>query len=206
MDVESPRVALLSNGTEPTKGTPDLKEVYERLSGDGGAGLRFIGNIEGIDVMESVADVVVTDGFSGNIALKLIEGVSSRTMKAIRMAATRSWRARVGGLLLAPSVRDLRQEIDPETTGGAYMLGLRQLGVVAHGRFTRRGYARAIEVAARGVEQDVIARTQVALQEAGALHVRPHHRDVRGAADPAAATAPADSATTSGQAATVAGQ
>ena len=131
MGTPSPRVALLSNGTEPTKGTEDLKQVYERLSGDEGAGLRFIGNIEGTDVMESVADVVVTDGFSGNIALKLIEGVSSRTMKAMRMAAMRSSRAKLGGFLLAPSVRDLRQEIDPETTGGAYMLGLRQIGVVA---------------------------------------------------------------------------
>src|SRR5262249_45481403 len=70
MGIESPRVALLSNGTEPTKGTEDLKQVYVRLSGEEGAGLRFIGNIEGTDVMESVADVVVTDGFSGNIALK----------------------------------------------------------------------------------------------------------------------------------------
>jgi len=204
MGIESPRVALLSNGTEPTKGTEDLKAVYERLSGAEGAGLRFIGNIEGTDVMESVADVVVTDGFSGNIALKLIEGVSSRTMKAMRMAAMRSLRAKVGGFLLAPSVRDLRDEIDPETTGGAYMLGLRQIGVVAHGRFSRRGFAQAIEVAARGVEQDVIARTQAALQEAGALHIRPHHQPA--GADGVAAAEPAPPETTSEQEATVAGQ
>jgi glycerol-3-phosphate acyltransferase PlsX len=208
MGVESPRVALLSNGTEPTKGTEDLRQVYQRLSGEEGAGLRFVGNIEGTDVLESVADVVVTDGFSGNIALKLIEGVSGRTMKAMRMAAMRSWRAKLGGFLLAPSVRDLREEIDPETTGGAYMLGLRQLGVVAHGRFSRRGFAQAIEVAARGVEQDVIARTHAALQEAGALHIRPHHR----AADPESEGVAAppdeanDSSTTSERAATVAGQ
>jgi len=208
MGIGSPRVALLSNGTEPTKGTDDLRQVYQRLSGEEGAGLRFIGNIEGTDVMESVADVVVTDGFSGNIALKLIEGVSSRTMKAMRMAAMRSWRAKVGGFLLAPSVRDLREEIDPETTGGAYMLGLRQIGVVAHGRFSRRGFAQAIEVAARGVDQDVIARTHAALQEAGALHVRPHHRPAEPAADGVTPQQPAagDSPTTSEQAATVAGQ
>jgi glycerol-3-phosphate acyltransferase PlsX len=208
MGIESPRVALLSNGTEPTKGTPEHKEVHERLSGEEGSGLRFIGNIEGTDVMESVADVVVTDGFSGNIALKLIEGVSSRTIKAIRTAATRSLRARIGGFLIAPSVRDLREEIDPETTGGAYMLGLRQLGVVAHGRFTRHGFARAIEVAATGVEHDVIARTQVALQEAGALHIRPHHRTATVPEDPAAtsATDASEAATTSGRAATVTGQ
>ena len=63
----------------------------------------------------------------------------------------------------------LREEIDPEVTGGAYMLGLRQIGIVCHGRFTRHGFARAIEVAARGVEEDVIARTRAALEEAGAL-------------------------------------
>jgi glycerol-3-phosphate acyltransferase PlsX len=173
MGVSSPRVALLSNGEEPTKGTPDLKAVHERLSGEGGAGLHFIGNIEGTQVMESVADVVVMDGFTGNITLKLIEGVSGRTLGAIRAAAMSSWRAKLGGLLLTPALRTLREEIDPETTGGAYMLGLRQIGVVAHGRFTRRGFARAIEVAVRGVEEDVVGRTHAALQEAGALRARP---------------------------------
>lgn len=173
MGVDTPRVALLSNGEEPAKGTPELKLVHERLSGDGGAGLNFIGNIEGTQVMENVADVVVMDGFAGNIALKLIEGVSGRTLRAIRTAAMSSWRAKLGGLLLAPAVRTLREEIDPESTGGAYMLGLRQIGVVAHGRFTRRGFARAIEVAARGVEEDVIGQTRAALEEAGALRRRP---------------------------------
>jgi glycerol-3-phosphate acyltransferase PlsX len=80
-----------------------------------------------------------------------------------------SWRAKLGGVLLRPAVQTLRDQIDPEGPGGAYMLGLRQLGVVAHGRFTRRGFARAIEVAAQGVEQDVIGRTRSALERAGAL-------------------------------------
>ncbi len=173
MGVSSPRVALLSNGEEPTKGTPELKEVHERLSGDGGAGLHFIGNIEGTQVMESVADVIVMDGFSGNITLKLIEGVSGRTLKAIRTAAMSSWRAKLGGLLLAPAVQALRDEIDPEATGGAYMLGLRRIGVVAHGRFTQKGFAKAIDVAVRGVQEDVVGRTHAALQEAGALRPRP---------------------------------
>src|ERR1700751_2527644 len=106
-------------------------------------------------------------GSTGNITLKLIEGVSGRTLRAIRTAAMSSWRAKLGGLLLAPAVRALREEIDPETTGGAYMLGLRQLGVVAHGRFTRRGFARAIEVAAPGGGEDVIMATRAASQGAG---------------------------------------
>jgi glycerol-3-phosphate acyltransferase PlsX len=169
MGLASPRVALLSNGEEPGKGTPDLVTVYEQLSGDAGTGLNFVGNVEGTQVTDGAADVVVMDGFTGNITLKLIEGVSARTLQAVRTAAMSSPRAKLGGLLLAPAVRRLRAEIDPEGPGGAYMLGLRKLGVVAHGRFTRRGFARAIEVAARGVEQDVIAATRRALEQAGAL-------------------------------------
>ncbi len=169
MGIPAPRVALLSNGEEPAKGTADLKEVHERLTGDGGAGLTFIGNVEGTHALADTVDVVVADGFTGNIALKLIEGVSSQTLQLLRDAASRSLRAKVGGFLLKPSIMGLRREIDPEVTGGAYMLGLRQIGIVCHGRFSRHGFARAIEVAARGVEEDVIGRTRAALEEAGAL-------------------------------------
>jgi len=175
MGIEAPRVALLSNGEEPAKGTPELVSVHEQLAGLRGTGLNFVGNIEGTQVTESVADVVVMDGFTGNITLKLIEGVSGRTMRAIRDAAMSSWRGRLGGLLLSSAVRGLREQIDPEGPGGAYMLGLRRLGVIAHGRFTRRGFARAIEVAARGVQEDVIGRTRTALVHAGAL--RPPRTD-----------------------------
>jgi glycerol-3-phosphate acyltransferase PlsX len=173
MGLASPRVALLSNGEEPAKGTPELVTVHEQLAGAGGTGLNFVGNIEGTQVTDGVADVVVMDGFTGNITLKLIEGVSGRTLRAVRDAAMSSPRAKLGGWLLAPAVRRLREEIDPEGPGGAYMLGLRQIGVVAHGRFTRRGFARAIEVAARGVQEDVIGRTRAALEAAGALRKSP---------------------------------
>jgi glycerol-3-phosphate acyltransferase PlsX len=171
LGLPNPRVALLSNGTEAVKGTPDLVFVHEQLAGDAGTGLNFIGNIEGTQVFEAAADVIVMDGFTGNITLKLIEGVSGRTLRAIRDAALSSPRAKMGGWLLGPAVRALRDQIDPEGPGGAYMLGLRQLGVVAHGRFTRRGFQRAIEVAARGVEEDVISATRTALAAAGALRV-----------------------------------
>jgi phosphate acyltransferase len=169
MGLRSPRVALLSNGEEPTKGTPELLAVHELLAGESGRGLDFIGNVEGTQVTDGVADVVVMDGFTGNVTLKLIEGVSGRTMQAIRDAAMSSNRGKLGGWLLSPSIRRLRAEIDPEGPGGAYMLGLRQLGVVAHGRFSRRGFARAIEVAARGVQEDVVGQTRAALEAAGAL-------------------------------------
>jgi glycerol-3-phosphate acyltransferase PlsX len=171
LGMTNPRVALLSNGEEAVKGTPELVAVHEQLTGEAGTGLNFIGNIEGTQVTDGVADVVVMDGFTGNITLKLIEGVSGRTLRAIRDAAMSSPRAKLGGWLLGPAVRRLRDAIDPEGPGGAYMLGLRQLGVIAHGRFTRRGFQRAIEVAARGVEEDVITATRAALAAAGALRV-----------------------------------
>jgi glycerol-3-phosphate acyltransferase PlsX len=190
MGIASPRVALLSNGEEPAKGTPELVAVHEQLAGEGGTGLNFAGNVEGTQVTNGLADVVVMDGFIGNITLKLIEGVSGRTMRAIRDAAMTSTRGKLGGWLLAPSVRRLREEIDPETPGGAYMLGLRQLGVVAHGRFSRHGFARAIEVAARGVQEDVIGKTRDALVKAGALKTPrgPGDEDAGGASSEAAAT------------------
>ena len=169
LGIASPRVALLSNGEEAVKGTPELVEVHRQLAGAGGTGLNFVGNIEGTQVFDDAADVVVMDGFTGNITLKLIEGVSGRTLRAIREAAMSTPRAKLGGWLLSPAIQRLRDQIDPEGPGGAYMLGLRQLGVVAHGRFTRRGFARAIEVAATGVEEDVINATRAALTAAGAL-------------------------------------
>jgi phosphate acyltransferase len=164
-----PRVALLSNGEEAVKGTPDLIEVHARLAGESGTGLNFVGNIEGTHITDGVADVVVMDGFTGNVTLKVIEGVSGRTLRGVEDAGRSSLRARLGAWLTQPAMDRLRASIDPEGPGGAYLLGLRRLGVVAHGRFTRNGFQRAIEVAARGVDEDVIAATRAALAAAGAL-------------------------------------
>src|ERR1700733_13898262 len=119
------------------------------------------------------------DGFTGNITLKLIEGVSSRALRLVTETANTNARGRLGSWLIGPAMQRLRDAIDPEGPGGAYMLGLRQLGVVAHGRFSGRGFAPAIDVAARGVQHDVIGRTRAALQQAGALGPAPgrdgHH-------------------------------
>jgi glycerol-3-phosphate acyltransferase PlsX len=119
------------------------------------------------------ADVIVADGFTGNIALKLIEGVSQRMLGVIRERATASSRGKMGGVLLRPSLRGLRDELDPEGPGGAYLLGLRKLVVVPHGRFTRAGFANAIRAAARGVDEDVVGRTFAAMEAAGALRRPP---------------------------------
>lgn len=195
LGMSAPRVALLSNGEEPGKGTPDLIGVHEQLAGSRGAGLNFVGNIEGTQVVEGVADVVVMDGFTGNVTLKLIEGVSSRALRLVGDMAAATARGRLGTRLIAPAMRDLREAIDPEGPGGAYMLGLRQLGVVAHGRFSARGFAQAIDVAARGVQQDVIGRTRAALHEAGAL--RPPRLGQAEAGDPDGSSAPAATVSTS---------
>jgi glycerol-3-phosphate acyltransferase PlsX len=171
LGIERPRVGLLSNGSEAQRGSQLVLETHARLAAqsEGSAALVFVGNVEGGGLTQGVADVVVTDGFTGNVALKLVEAVSQATLRAIRDVAQSSSRGRVGGLLLKGGLREFREEIDPERQGGAYLLGLRQLGVLAHGSFTRHGIARAIVRARRGVEEDLVGRTHRALEAAGAL-------------------------------------
>jgi len=165
--VANPRVGLLSVGEEATRGTQLVLEVHARLSA--AVGLNFIGNVEGHHLTEGVADVVVTDGFTGNVTLKVMEGVSVKMIKVLRETATSTQRAKAGGLLLRPALRAIRDEVSPEIAGGAYLLGLRKIGVVGHGRFTSVGFAQAILLAARGVSGDVVGRTHDALDRAGAL-------------------------------------
>ncbi len=152
LGVSRPRVGVLSNGEESERGSALVvaarAELEERVQA--GGWLELVGNVEGGDVTTGVADVIVTDGFTGNVALKLMEGVSQTMLGAVREAAMSSPRAKLGGLLLRPSLRGVRDEIDPEAHGGAYLLGLRSLGVVPHGRFTRRGFAQADHCARRG--------------------------------------------------------
>jgi phosphate acyltransferase len=187
LGVARPRVGLLSNGAEPERGSELVREAHARLAragttadalgaSTGGLGepaFQFVGNVEGGDVVSGVADVIVTDGFTGNVALKLMEAVSQTMLEAIRGAAMSSSRAKVGGALLRGALRDFRDQIDPELQGGAYLLGLRRLGVVPHGGFSRLGFARAISRAAAGAREDVVGRTLAALEGAGALRAVP---------------------------------
>jgi glycerol-3-phosphate acyltransferase PlsX len=175
LGVPRPRVGLLSNGEEDVRGSPLVLEAHAALSerAAGSEAMTFVGNVEGDGVTAGAADVIVCDGFTGNVALKLIEGVSQTILGAIREVAYSSARARAGGLLLRPALRGFRDEIDPEAQGGAYLLGLRRLGVVPHGRFTRKGFASAILRAARGAREDVVGRTQAVLDDAGVLRAPP---------------------------------
>ena len=174
LGVERPRVGLLSNGEEAARGGRLIVESGEELAARArGSAMEFVGNVEGGDVVGGVADVIVTDGLTGNIALKLMEGVSQTLLGAVRDAAMASARAKLGGALLRGALREMRDQLDPEEQGGAYLLGLRSLGVVPHGRFTRRGFARAILRAQRGAREDLVGRTQMALERAGALRGAP---------------------------------
>jgi glycerol-3-phosphate acyltransferase PlsX len=170
LGVDRPRVALLSNGEEASKGVETVVAAHAALSERPGE-LNFVGNVEGFAIGTGAADVIVADGFTGNVALKVMEGTSAALLGAVRGAAMASTRAKLGGLLLKPALRGLRDEIDPQEQGGAVLLGLRKLGVVPHGSFGARGFARAIEVAARGVRLDVAGRTHDRLAGAGALRV-----------------------------------
>ena len=177
LGVPRPRVGLLSNGSEDERGGPlviEARQELERCLAEApGAGIELVGNIEGNSLLDGPADVVVTDGFTGNVALKLVEGVSSTTLAAVRQAAMASARARLGGLLLRPALRAFRDAVDPEAQGGAYLLGLRGLAVIPHGRFQRTGFAHAIARAREAVIADVAGRTQMELERGGALRRRP---------------------------------
>ncbi len=183
LGVAEPRVALLSNGEEAERGSEVVVAAGAQLAALArDRNLEWVGNVEGNDLLSGAAEVIVCDGFTGNIALKLIEGVSQTVLAAVRDAALSSPRGKLGGMLLRPSLRAFRDRIDPEAQGGAYLLGLRRLAVVPHGRFGARGFAQAILRAQRGASEDVAGATHAALAAAGAL------RSVPVSADPASLT------------------
>jgi phosphate acyltransferase len=168
--VSNPRVGLLSNGEEAKKGTEDIVEAHARLA-DGP--LNFVGNIEGNDVTKGRADVVVTDGFTGNVALKLMEGTASTVTGAIRDAIRFSPVSAIGGLLIRGRVAKLREQIDPNATGGAILLGVRKPVVIAHGKSSPEGIANAVRLAQRAVDEQMVEKTATRLELAGALRSVP---------------------------------
>jgi phosphate acyltransferase len=157
LEVPSPDVRLLSIGEEPEKGNQLTLEAHELLRS---SGLRFSGNTEGRTLLHGEADVIVTDGFTGNVALKTLEGTVRSLLDALRGELEASARGRLGGFLIRPAARELRARLDPETYGGGYLLGLNGLVVIAHGSSSRVAVANAIRHAARGVEHRVVERLQ----------------------------------------------
>jgi phosphate acyltransferase len=193
LGVERPRVGLLSVGEEPGKGTPDVVAAHERLSDLHDVPFEFAGNIEGYGIAAGDADVVVTDGFTGNVALKVTEGTAKAVAGAIRDAIRSGSVSKLGGLLVKGRLAALREAMSPEAVGGAYLLGLRGLVVVCHGNSSRRALESAIALAARGVEQRVVERTAAALAAAGVMRTAPAAQDASAQAH--AASVPADSVT-----------
>jgi phosphate acyltransferase len=166
LGVERPRVGLLSVGEEASKGRDEVVEAHESLSG--AAGIEFVGNVEGRELPAGTADVVVTDGFTGNVSLKLMEGTARTVTAAIRDAARSNPVAALGGLLMRPALAGLRDELHPDSTGGAILLGLRGIAVVGHGSAGAEGIANAVRLAARCVDVDAVGRTAALLERGGA--------------------------------------
>src|SRR5437588_7465756 len=162
LGIAKPRIRLLSIGEEPEKGNQLTLEAHDLLAA---SDLNFAGNTEGRDLLRRAGDVVVTDGFTGNVVLKLLEGTIKNLLDAFREEITATSRGQLGGLLIRPAARRLRHRLDPDTYGGAYLLGLRRLAVIAHGNSSRRAIANAIRLAARGVDHDVVGRLAERLPE-----------------------------------------
>ncbi|MGZ8998441.1 MAG: phosphate acyltransferase PlsX, partial [Allosphingosinicella sp.] len=155
LDLERPRVQLLNIGTEELKGTDELKEAAAILRDADYLGMRFDGFIEGDKLSRGDVDVIVTDGFSGNIALKSLEGTARFVTDLLKRAFSSSVRSKIGFLISRPATELLRHHLDPNNHNGAVFLGLNGLVVKSHGSATDKGVANAIRVAARMVRADI---------------------------------------------------
>lgn len=148
LGVAAPRIALLNIGEEPTKGSQLAQEAHGMLA----AGVRgFIGNVEGRDIPAGAADVIVTDGFTGNVALKLMEGVSKELLGQIKAAMTANVVNTLAAAVLKPALAGIKQKLDPDTYGGAPLLGVNGICIIGHGSSSARAVEAAVRVAAQAV-------------------------------------------------------
>jgi len=154
--IESPRVGLLNIGSEDVKGTDVIKATAPRLRE---SGLNFIGNVEGTDLFSDKVDVVVCDGFVGNVALKTMEGVASLILGTVKKELTSTVVAKTGALLARNALKRVKKSLSPDEHNGAPLLGLNGIVVKSHGGADVHGYACAIAVAQREVEANLIERT-----------------------------------------------
>ncbi|MEK7367043.1 MAG: phosphate acyltransferase PlsX [candidate division NC10 bacterium] len=149
-----PRVGLLSIGEEETKGNELTKEAFRALEEE--PGIEFIGNVEGVDVFKGHADVVVCDGFTGNVALKIGESVAETIMALVREEVTADLRSRAGALLLKPAFRRLQRRLDYSEVGGAPLLGVNGITIISHGRSSAKAIRNALRVAGDCVKSRVL--------------------------------------------------
>jgi len=186
---ERPRVRLLNIGTEDTKGTGDLQDAAQALRDAHGLALDFEGFVEANTINRGNVDVVVTDGFSGNIALKAIEGSARFVTDLLKDAFRSSLRSKIGFLISRPATELLRHHLDPNNHNGAVFLGLNGVVVKSHGSATAAGVANAVAVSARLLEEDLTQRIMADLQELGTDRLRARVASA-GSADNAPAAAP----------------
>ena len=165
---ESPRLGLLNIGEEEQKGHDYLRVASRRLA-DPDLGINYQGFVEGSDLVNGQLDVVVTDGFSGNIALKTAEGISSMFTRLLRRSFAKTWMSRLGYFLARSALSDMRDHIDPRRYNGAVFLGLNGIAVKSHGGTDRIGFANAINVAAELVDHGFIPDVSAAIARANAI-------------------------------------
>lgn len=149
----NPSVALLSNGTEALKGPPNVVEAHRKLRDT--QGVRFIGNVEGVDIPKGTADVIVCDGFVGNVCLKMLEGVHDTVVELARYAYKSKLRWRAGLAMLSSGIQRIKEVTDWQQYGGAPVLGFDRVFIKAHGRSKSRAIANAGKVAAKAVSADL---------------------------------------------------
>jgi phosphate acyltransferase len=166
--LERPTVATLSIGEESSKGNELVKEAHGLLAADDGAalaaaGARFVGNVEGRDLLTDAADVVVCDGFTGNVALKALEGCMKQLMAALFEVFGATEETRSAANVLLPHLAPLYAVLDPSTTGGALLLGVDGVCVISHGSSNETAVSNAVQVAADAVANDLVGRLRVAV-------------------------------------------
>ena len=159
--VKSPRVGLVNNGAEAEKGCALTKEAYELLAAD--KRLNFVGNVEARDITYDVADIIVCDGFVGNVILKFMEGVAGTLMDIIKKEIYGDFRSKIGGLLAKPAFRRVKKKMDYNEVGGAPLLGVRGNVVKAHGSCKGHAMACAIRQAVQMVEGNVVGKIEALL-------------------------------------------
>jgi glycerol-3-phosphate acyltransferase PlsX len=152
LKIDRPRVGLLNIGEEPAKGTELAQEAHRLLAG---SGLRFVGNVEGRDILNGVADVVVTDGFTGNVILKFTESVVDWAAQGVRREIGEHLLAKMGAYLLKPSLRRFKRRLDYTEVGGAPLLGVNGVVFIGHGRSNAKAVMNGIRLSADLVRQGI---------------------------------------------------
>jgi glycerol-3-phosphate acyltransferase PlsX len=163
--IENPRVALLSNGTEDEKGCALTLEAFELLKNE--KSINFVGNMEARDILSGEYDVVVADGFSGNIALKSTEGAVQMILAYLKQSISASTKAKIGYLFMKDTFKGLKGKLDYNKKGGALLLGMEKVVVKAHGSSKAEAFKNAVLQAYRNCEIDINAKIAQAIAQIG---------------------------------------